>query len=85
MRMLLVALVAVTAASVEVHASSAGAKPWCAQIYDRGGDGGRTCGYVSWDQVPRDDGPDGRVLSAQSPLSQRGGRTPPPRQADALN
>ena len=50
MRMLLVALVAVTAASVEVHASNGGAKPWCAQIYDRGGDGGRTCGYVSWEQ-----------------------------------
>ena len=50
MRMLLVALVAVTAASVDVDASSAEAKPWCAQIYDRGGDGGRTCGYVSWEQ-----------------------------------
>ena len=50
MRMLLVALVAVTTASVEVHASSAGEKPWCAQIYDRDGDGGRTCGYVSWEQ-----------------------------------
>jgi Protein of unknown function (DUF3551) len=50
MRMLLVALVALTAASAEAQASSAGAKPWCAQIYDRGGDGGRTCGYVSWEQ-----------------------------------
>lgn len=50
MGMLLVALVALTAASVDARASSAGAKPWCAQIYDRGGDGGRTCGYVSWEQ-----------------------------------
>jgi Protein of unknown function (DUF3551) len=50
MRMLLAALVAMTAASVAAQGSSAGAKPWCAQIYDRGGDGGRTCGYVSWEQ-----------------------------------
>jgi len=50
MRMLLVALVALTASSLGAQASSAGAKPWCAQIYDRGGDGGRTCGYVSWEQ-----------------------------------
>jgi Protein of unknown function (DUF3551) len=50
MRMLLVALVALTVWSVVAQASSAGAKPWCAQIYDRGGDGGRTCGYVSWEQ-----------------------------------
>jgi Protein of unknown function (DUF3551) len=50
MRMLLVALVTLTAASAKAQASSAGAKPWCAQIYDRGGDGGRTCGYVSWEQ-----------------------------------
>jgi hypothetical protein len=51
MRMLLVALVTMTVGSlVEVQPASAGAKPWCAQIYDRGGDGGRTCGYVSWEQ-----------------------------------
>jgi uncharacterized protein DUF3551 len=50
MRMLLVALAAVTTTSIDAHALSAGAKPWCAQIYDRGGDGGRTCGYVSWEQ-----------------------------------
>jgi Protein of unknown function (DUF3551) len=50
MRMLLVALVAVTASSIVAQAAGAGAKPWCAQIYDRGGDGGRTCGYVSWEQ-----------------------------------
>jgi len=50
MRMLLVALVAVTTASVDVHSSSAGEKPWCASIYDGSGDGGRTCGYVSWEQ-----------------------------------
>jgi len=50
MRMFLVALVALTAASAVAPASSGGAKPWCAQIYDRGGDGGRTCGYVSWEQ-----------------------------------
>jgi Protein of unknown function (DUF3551) len=48
MRMLLVAIV--TATLVEAQPASAGAKPWCAQIYDRGGDGGRTCGYVSWEQ-----------------------------------
>jgi hypothetical protein len=48
MRMLLVAIVTVTL--VEAQPASAGAKPWCAQIYDRGGDGGRTCGYVSWEQ-----------------------------------
>ena len=51
MRMLLVALVTVTAVPfLDVDPASAGAKPWCAQIYDRGGDGGRTCGYVSWEQ-----------------------------------
>jgi hypothetical protein len=51
MRMLLVALATVTVASlVEVQPANTGAKPWCAQIYDRGGDGGRTCGYVSWEQ-----------------------------------
>jgi len=50
MRMLLVALAAVTAASVDVHASSVGEKPWCASIYDGSGDGGRTCAYVSWEQ-----------------------------------
>jgi hypothetical protein len=50
MRLLLVALVALTTSLVVAQASGAGAKPWCAQIYDRGGDGGRTCGYVSWEQ-----------------------------------
>jgi hypothetical protein len=51
MRMVLVALAALAAASaVDVRPSSAAPKPWCAQIYDRGGDGGRTCGYVSWEQ-----------------------------------
>ena len=50
MRMLLVALAAVTAASAEVHASSAREKPWCAEIYDGSGGGGRTCAYVSWEQ-----------------------------------
>jgi hypothetical protein len=51
MRMVLVALATLAAASlVDVRPSEAGAKPWCAQIYDRGGDGGRTCGYVSWEQ-----------------------------------
>jgi len=51
MRMVLVALAALAAASaVDVRRSSAAPKPWCAQIYDRGGDGGRTCGYVSWEQ-----------------------------------
>ena len=51
MRMLLIALVTATVGSlVEVRPASAGPKPWCAQIYDRGGDGGRTCGYVSWEQ-----------------------------------
>jgi uncharacterized protein DUF3551 len=50
MRMLLVALVAMTTASVDVHPSSAGEKPWCASIYDGSGDGGRTCAYVSWEQ-----------------------------------
>lgn len=50
MRMLLVVLVAAATASIDVHASSADAKPWCAQVYDRVGDGGRTCGYVSWEQ-----------------------------------
>jgi Protein of unknown function (DUF3551) len=50
MRMLLVALVTLTASSVVAQTSGASAKPWCAQIYDRGGDGGRTCGYVNWEQ-----------------------------------
>jgi hypothetical protein len=51
MRMILVALATLAAASlVDVRPSEAGTKPWCAQIYDRGGDGGRTCGYVSWEQ-----------------------------------
>jgi hypothetical protein len=51
MRMVFVALAALAAAPVaDARPSSAGEKPWCAQIYDRGGDGGRTCGYVSWEQ-----------------------------------
>lgn len=55
MRMLLVALITVTvvpALGAEPARASARAseKPWCAQIYDRDGDGGRTCGYVSWEQ-----------------------------------
>jgi hypothetical protein len=84
MRMLLAALVAMTAASVAAQGSSAGAKPWCAQIYDRGGDGGRTCGYVSWEQMPRDHGPDGGILPAQPRLSHDVGRVPAPRPQDAL-
>jgi hypothetical protein len=51
MRMVLVALAALGAASLaEVRPGSAEAKPWCAQLYDQGGDGGRICGYVSWEQ-----------------------------------
>jgi hypothetical protein len=51
MRILLVALVTLTVVfPAGVEPASAGPKPWCAQIYDRGGDGGRTCGYVSWEQ-----------------------------------
>jgi hypothetical protein len=51
MRIVLIALAATAAASTaDVRSSSAAPKPWCAQIYDRGGDGGRTCGFVSWEQ-----------------------------------
>jgi len=51
MRMLIVALATMTVVPLfGVEPASAGAKPWRAQIYDRGGDGGRTCGYVSWKQ-----------------------------------
>ena len=51
MRIVLIALAAMAAASTaDVCSSSAAPKPWCAQIYDRGGDGGRTCGFVSWEQ-----------------------------------
>ena len=51
MRMLLVALATLTVVPfVGVEPASAGAKPWCAQIYDRGGDSGRICGYVCWEQ-----------------------------------
>jgi hypothetical protein len=51
MRIVLIAVAAMAAASAaDVRSSSAAPKPWCAQIYDRGGDGGRTCGFVSWEQ-----------------------------------
>jgi len=51
MRMLPVALATVTVVPLfGAEPASVGGKPWCAQIYDRGGDGGRTCGYVSWAQ-----------------------------------
>jgi hypothetical protein len=51
MRMVLVALVTfATASVVDVRPVSAQEKPWCAQLYDRGGDGGRICGYISWEQ-----------------------------------
>jgi hypothetical protein len=78
MRMLLVALAAVTAALVEVQRGREALV--CADLRPRGGRRAdvriRELGAMS-----RDNGPHGRILSAQSRPSQRGGRTPPPKRA----
>ena len=51
MRMTLFILAALAAAPiVGVRPAGTAEKPWCAQLYDSGGDGGRICGYVSWEQ-----------------------------------
>lgn len=51
MRMTLFILPALAAALiVGVRPAGTAEKPWCAQLHDRGGDGGRICGYVSWEQ-----------------------------------
>jgi|HubBroStandDraft_6_1064221.scaffolds.fasta_scaffold290115_2 hypothetical protein len=52
MRTVCMALATLTAASlVEARPAAAGEKPWCAQLFGgSGGDPGRTCGYVSWEQ-----------------------------------